>query len=104
MNIKQVHIASKRRVGSLHGQPVVEILLKGGLCLVTTLKNGKPCTIGAGPHVGVARWMAEKNEPDCQLTELSKSETITPAGYASVEAEYQQLVQNWNAAFSQLPE
>lgn len=98
IDVKPHHIASKRRIGSRKtGEPVVEILLKGGLHLITTLENGKPKTIGAGPHRAVARWMAEKNDPDITIEELSKSEEITSAGYASVEAEYQQYVSRWNS-------
>lgn len=98
MNIELKHIASKKRIGTRKtGEPVVEILLKGGLHLVTTLQNGKPKTIGAGPHRAVARWMAEKNDPDISIDELSKDEQVSAAGYASVEAEYQGYVERWNS-------
>lgn len=97
INIEQKHIASKKRIGTLHGQPVVEILLKGGLHLITTLKDGKPATIGAGPHRAVARWMAEKNDPDITIEELSKSEEVSLRGIMSVADEYQKVADNWNA-------
>jgi hypothetical protein len=96
MNIEPKHIASKRRIGTCKGQPVVEILLKGGLHLVTTLQGGKPKTIGAGPHRAVARWMAEKNEPECAIEELSKDEQVSIAGCLSVEREFQAICDNWN--------
>ena len=104
MNIELKHIASKRRIGTCKGQPVVEILLKGGLHLVTTLQDGKPKTIGAGPHRAVARWMAQKNEPECSIEELSKDEQVSIAGCLSVEAEYQELVNRWNEMFGRLDE
>lgn len=104
MNIEPKHIASKTRIGTLHGQPVVEILLKGGLHLVAALKDGKSRTIGAGPHRAVARWMAEKNEPDCQIEEsLQKDESVSLAGCLSVEKEYQALCDNWNRMLDTLP-
>jgi hypothetical protein len=97
MNIEPKHIASKRRIGTRRsGEPVVEILLKGGLHLVTTIEKGKPKTIGAGPHRAVARWMAEKNDPDITIEELSKDEQVSLPGCLSVEAEYQAIVRNWN--------
>jgi hypothetical protein len=102
MNIQECHIATKKRIGTLHGQPVVEILLKGGLNLVTTLKDGKPKTIGAGPHRAVARWMARKNEPDIAMTELSKDEQVSVTGCLSVEQEYQTICDNWNRMFEGL--
>jgi hypothetical protein len=104
MNIEPKHIASKKRIGTLRGQPVVEILLKGGLNLITTLKDGKPKTIGAGPHRAVARWMACKNEEDCVIEELSKDEQVSLSGCLSVEKEYQALCDNWNLALANLPE
>ena len=102
MNIQARHIASKRRIGTTKdGQPVVELLLKGGLVLVTTIKNGKPEVCGAGPHRDVAKMMAEKNcGDDLILDELSKSERITPEGYASVEDRYLELRDHWNVLLS----
>lgn len=98
MNIEPKHIASKRRIGTTRdGEPVVEILLKGGLHLVTTLKDGKPKTIGAGPHRAVARWMAEKNCEGIHIEELSKDEQVSIAGCLSVESEYQAICANWNS-------
>jgi hypothetical protein len=104
MNIQPHHVASKKRIGTLHGQPVVEILLKGGLTLVTTLKDGKPKTIGAGPHRAVARWMAEKAEPDITMSELSKSEQVSLSGILSVVPEYEKIRDNWNQMFDSIPE
>lgn len=105
MNIEPKHIASKRRIGTRKsGEPVVEILLKGGLHLVTTLQDGKPKTIGAGPHRAVARWMAEKNDPDIHIEELSKDEQVSLPGILSVEKEYQAICDNWNAMLEHLGE
>jgi hypothetical protein len=97
MQIKPEHIAQKRRVGTLKGQPVIQLTLKGGLVLLTTLKDGKPHTLAAGPHVAVSRFMAEKAEPDIQLNELSKSEQISEAGYLTIR-------DNWNKMLAKLPE
>ena len=97
MNIEPKHIASKRRIGTRKsGEPVIEILLKGGLHLVTTLHGGKPKTIGAGPHRAVARWMAEKNDPEVHIEELSKDEQVSLPGILSVAEEYQVICDNWN--------
>ena len=104
MNVEMKHIASRKRIGTLHGQPVTEVLLKGGLHLVTAVKEGKPRVIGAGPHRAVARWIAEKNEPDVQITELSKDEQVSEAGCRSVEAQCQGYVSAWNQMLDQLPQ
>jgi hypothetical protein len=101
MQVEARHIASKKRIGTLHGQAVTELLLKGGLVLVATVKDGKPQMLAAAPHVAVARYMAERAEPDIELTELSKSEEVSLAGILSVVDRYQKLTDNWNSALTQ---
>lgn len=90
MNVQPRHIASKKRIGSRRdGTPVIEVLTKGGLYLVLTHEGGKPKTIGAGPHRAVARFMAEKAEPDITITELSKADYVPEESIRSVLPKYE---------------
>ena len=97
MNISDKMILSKRRVGTLHNKPVVELITKGGLHLVVTEKDGKTEIIGSGPHRAVSRYIAEKREPDLVYTELSKSDSLDLASILSVVPRYQDLTEQLNA-------
>jgi hypothetical protein len=46
VDIQEKHIQTKKRIGTLRGQPVVEVLTKGGFYLVVTQKNGALLTLG----------------------------------------------------------
>ena len=77
MNINEKHIKTKRKIGSIHGKPVVEVVTGGGFHMVATQGEGNKLKIlGTGPHRAVARWIAQKTEPDLEITELSKSDTL----------------------------
>jgi hypothetical protein len=97
MNITEKHIASKKRIGSLKGRPVVEVLTTGGLHLVVTEEGGKLKTLGTGPHRAVARWVAQKREPDLLVTELSKSDFVDERAILSVAPRYEALTDRFNA-------
>lgn len=88
MDIQEKHIATKKRIGTLKGQPVVEILTKGGFYLVVTQKNGRLETLGTGPLRAVARYIATKREPSMMVTELSKSDHLDEASILSVYPRY----------------
>lgn len=84
MEIADKHIKEKRRIGTLHGEPCVEVLTKGGLWLVVCKKNGRAETLGTGPHRAVSRYIAQKLNPDMVITELSKSDHVDEASILSV--------------------
>jgi hypothetical protein len=92
MQIDQKHLAYKKQVGTLKGKPVFELATTGGLhVMVSGGAGGGFQVISSGPHPGVARYMAEKREPDIQLTELSKSEQIEPYLFLGILPEYEKL-------------
>lgn len=68
-----------KKVGELDGLPVMEVETKGGLfLLMMKTSHGKPKTLGAGSHPGVAAHIAERDFPGLKLTALSKSEALDP--------------------------
>jgi hypothetical protein len=75
---KQLKGAPKK-IGTLDGNPVLQIETKGGLFVVMTKSSaGKPRTLGTGSHPAVAQHIAERDNPAIKLTELSKSEALDP--------------------------
>lgn len=103
MDIKDNYIAYKKRIGTFKGSPVTEILLKGGLNLVAIMEKGKPKIIGAGPHRAVARWLAQKAEPELEISEspLEKSESVSIKGIQSVEEQYRIVAEYINTLINQ---
>ena len=92
-SIPSSQIASRKVVGDLHGEKVIEITLKGGLNLIVSAKGGKVAVYGSGSHRGIARHIAKKKEPDIQFNELSKSDWIDPAHFASLLPKYEALTE-----------
>lgn len=77
MNITPQQLKNKgKKVGELNGSPVMEFETKGGLFLLMTKVDGKPKTLGAGGHPATAAHIAERDFPDLNITELSKSEGL----------------------------
>lgn len=76
-----------KKVGELHGRPVMHLRTKGGLHIMAKA-NGE--VLGTGPHRAVARHIAQKHEPEIVWTELSKSDHITPDSFALVLPKYEE--------------
>lgn len=76
MNLTQEQVAAVKDIGVLKGGKVFEVITKGGLVLVVGTKNGQRVTLGAGPHRAIARFIAKESEPDLNITELSKSDSL----------------------------
>lgn len=76
MNISQDQVSSIKDIGNLRDSKVFEVMTKGGLFLVVGSKNGKRVTLGAGPHRAIARFIAKESEPELNITELSKSDSL----------------------------
>jgi len=75
MRLDKNQIQKREVIGKLNGRDVILITTHGGLSLVAASKNGQLVTLGAGPHPGVSRWLAEKKEPDIiWSTPMMKSE------------------------------
>ena len=101
MNVTARHIASKKRIGTLRGSPVIEVLTSGGLYMVVVNKSGNVETLGTGPHRAVARFIAEKREPTLEITELSKSDHLDQAAINSVLAKYEAITDRLNEVAAQ---
>lgn len=91
MDLKKEHISYKKVVGKLDGQSVFEIATTGGLHLIVSHKNNKPETVSVGPHAAVARYIAEKRNPEIQWTELSKADHIEPVFFQHLIPQYEEL-------------
>lgn len=96
--LTEAHIASKRRIGTLEGKPVVELMTSGGLYLVVTNKSDGMEVCGSGPHRAVARFLAKKKEPNIVITELSKSDWLDETAILSVADKYERLTEQFNSA------
>ena len=94
--VTEKHIASKKRIGSLAGHPVVELMTSGGLYMVVTNKAGSLDILGTGPHRAVARYLAKKKEPKLEVTELSKSDWLDQTSILSVADKYERLTVRLN--------
>lgn len=102
MNIQQKHIQSQKRIGSLGGSPVVEVVTTGGFHMVVTKKGGELLTLGTGPHRSVARHIAKKREPDLFIEEMSKSDHVDVASIESIAPRYEQYTDFCNAVAHEL--
>jgi hypothetical protein len=76
MELKRVHIKKQEVIGTLNGRDVILVETHGGLAMVAAHKGGRLVTIGCGPLASVAKFLAEKREPDIQWSEqIMKSES-----------------------------
>jgi hypothetical protein len=94
--VTEQHIATKKRIGTLDGKPVVELMTTGGLYMVVMNKAGVVETLGTGPHRAVARFIAKKREPKLVVTELSKSDWLDEVSILSVAPKYEALTERFN--------
>lgn len=102
MNIDKEQIQSKRTIGKLKGQPVLELVTKGGLHMVIAQKGGKHEAIGIGPHVAVAKHIASKKEPEIVFTELSKADYMEPYLYMALVPEYERLTDLFQSTWERM--
>lgn len=98
MNLSAVHIASKKRIGTLNGRPVVAISTTGGLNLVVTAKGSgdEVETLGCGSHPAIARHLARKKHPTLKIDTFEKGDWIDPSCYQHLIAEYEKLTDRLN--------
>jgi hypothetical protein len=85
MELTQEQIESVDPIGQLDDKKVYRVVTKGGLNLVVINKNAKTKILGAAPHKALAKYIAEKEEPEIQWTELAKSE---PLDQSVIDAHY----------------
>jgi len=100
MDIRPEEVRSTTKVGTLDGQNVYELVLKGGLHLLTvaktTAKNGVEF-LAAAPHRAFARFMARKKYPDLKITALAKSEHADPKAFEHLVPKYETITNRLNS-------
>lgn len=90
MDLSANQIKSKKRVGRIGSNPVVEVMTKGGLHMIITARAGKPETLGVGSHRAVARFIAGQ-KADISWSELSKADHLAVEHFAHVLPKYEAL-------------
>jgi len=88
-----------RKVGTLHGKPVLQFKTKGGFFMHVMMKNGSPIWIGTGPHAAVARHISKQKEPDVIWSELSKSDHVDPEHFRELLPTYEEITDRCNELF-----
>ena len=92
MDIKKEQIASKKIIGKHKGNPVYELVTKGGLNMIVIQKSdGSAEFLGAAAHQAVSQYIAEGKYKDIEWTELSKSEGIPPLVLKEIAKEWEEL-------------
>lgn len=97
MNILPQEVANRRIIGSLDGQDVYQIGLKGGLFILAKASKGQLEVIGSGPHRLVAQHVARKLHPRLIITELLKSEGVQEAHFIRQVPYYVELTNRLNS-------
>ncbi len=97
MQIRPQEIDYKKKIGTLNGNNVMEIGLKGGYHIVCAVNGPKIDYLGVGPHRAVARYMAKKRKPDLQITELAKSEQVDPEHFAHQLPKFEAMLDRMNS-------
>lgn len=60
VSLEKKHIKNKKIIGKSDGTDIHLLTTFGGLQIIMIMKNNKAEILGAGAHVGHARWEAEK--------------------------------------------
>lgn len=92
MQIRPQEIDYKKQIGTLDGNPVIELGLKGGYHIVCSVNGPKIDYLGVGPHRAVARHMAGRRRPGLKITELSKSEDAPVAAFQHLLPHYEEML------------
>ena len=90
-NIPLEQISFKKKIGTLHGDPVILVATKGGLNLVVTAHGSRVQTLGVGSHRCIAKHVAKKKEPDIEWIDLNKSDFVAEEHFASLLPRYEEL-------------
>src|SRR5678815_6174089 len=94
MQIRPQEIDYKKEIGTLNGNRVMEIGLKGGYHIVCAVNGTKIDYLGVGPHRAVARYMAKKRNDSLKITELSKSEDAPVESFQHVLPKFERMCNN----------
>lgn len=100
MDLRPEDIETKAQIGTSGGQPVYEVVTKGGfhLVLVRGTEGQKKgfVTLGTGSHRAVARYLARQRRPDLRVTELTKSEDVSVEHFRHLLPQYEELTNRCN--------
>lgn len=99
-NIKldENQVESKKKIGSKDGNPVWQIVTKGGLYVNAIAKGGKFDILGTGPHPAIARHISENRLQGIHWSGLSKSDFVPLCDYESMLPEFIELTDRMIAA------
>lgn len=93
INIKPEYIATKKILGHLGSNKVIQMSTTGGLFLMFVAKS-QPELIATGPHPAVCRHIATKRYPDIIWTALQKSDHVPVEFFKDVLPKYEQQTQD----------
>ena len=98
MNIDESEVISRKTVGKLGEDGVVELVTKGGLNLVFAKIKGKIEALGAGSHKAIARFLARKKEPGIIWSDLNKAEHVPEDAFRHLVPYYTEVTRQYNEA------
>ena len=96
LHVKPQEVQDKKVIGNIDGNPVYQIGLKGGLCIIARMKGQGLDIMASGPHPTVAKHIAKKLFAHLNITELLKSEEIPEAHFARIVPYYLNLTNQLN--------
>lgn len=91
LKAKDIDPKSRKVVGKWGDTPIMQMMAHGGLYIVTAVKNGGTLDIlGAGPHQGVARFIAQKKtKKGIQFNDLRKSDHVPECYFMDLVPRYE---------------
>jgi hypothetical protein len=98
LEIRPEHVAKIKVIGKHKGSKVIHLVTTGGFNVITIAKSqGKSETAGVGPHRAIALYIAKRNFPDIEYTELSKADFVPLQHYENLLPEYEALTQRFRS-------
>lgn len=97
IQIPSSQIKIKKKIGTLHGEPVILVSTVGGLSMVVSPQDGKVKTLGVGSHKSIAKHIASKRNPDIQWTELNKADEVETEHFEFLLPKYETLTDSFQA-------
>lgn len=73
MIIRPEEIANKKIIGTLKGQPVIEVRTIGGFFILLSGDN-KPKILSCGSHPKICHIIAKRQNPEIEFSDLQKSD------------------------------
>ena len=84
MNISPEEVKDRKKIGTLDGDDVYRVSLRGGLQMVAAKrKSGKVEVLGAASHKAIALHIAKKKNSNLKIDELAKGDFWPAEAFAS---------------------